>query len=338
MDSIIPLIDLAKLDDPDPAKRREVIELVRGGLETVGFLLVKNHGVPQQLVDRAHNAGLEFFRAPEPDKLKVLKPSKTINRGFMPNRDRLVGKASTPGVETLPALQEGFAIGPLDISDEYYRSGSKALKYAPNKWPDSPADFQTTMRDYYDHMERVFQKVMSMMAVALDLPPGFFDRFLTYPSSTLRLVYYPALDREPLPGEERAGTHTDTGAVTILHIDETTNGGLQVKLRSGEWIDVHKTPGAFIINIGDMMAQWTNDKWVSTLHRVANPCFVDGKTSDRLSIVHFCQTNYDTLVECLPTCTSADNPPKYPPVIAGEYSRLSAAKVYGYKLPEPADA
>jgi isopenicillin N synthase-like dioxygenase len=116
-----------------------------------------------------------------------------------------------------------------------------------------------------------------------------------------------------------------------LRIDDAP-GGLQVRNRSGEWLDVKRVPGAFIINIGDMMMRWTNDRWISTVHRVVNPPTKDSGSSRRLSIVYFSQPNYDTMVECISTCCSSANPPRYAPITSGGHRLERYAQTYGFEL------
>jgi isopenicillin N synthase-like dioxygenase len=195
-------------------------------------------------------------------------------------------------------------------------------------FPEAPTDFEPAIREYYTEIERLYRTIMRMFAVALDLKEDYFEPMLTHLENTLRLTHYPELDREPLPGELRAGAHTDGGICTILHIDDTPNS-LEVLTRSGKWTFVNRVPGTFIINIGDLMMRWTNDKWVSTVHRVVNPPFVNGRAARRLSIVTFCQVNFDTVIDCLPNCSGPGNPPRYEPVRSDDYKKESYAQVYG---------
>ncbi len=146
----------------------------------------------------------------------------------------------------------------------------------------------------------------------------WFDSRVDREMSSLCLNHYPAPSGPPLPGQLRAGAHTDYGTLTIV-APTGEPGGLQVRVRGGDWEDVFVAPGTFVVNIGDMMAQWTNDRWVSTLHRVANPPLESRVPTRRLSLVYFHQPNPDALVECIPTCRDASRPPKYAPVTAGDY-------------------
>jgi len=329
MTSPIPLIDLSLfLASRD---RATAVAQVQRALEEVGFLMISGHGVPDELIARVNRASLDFFDRPDEDKMRFV-PTVPGSRGYNAMRGRTVGVAQNKNLR--PSLQESFAVGPVDIRPEPPAGVKKVGRdVAPNIWPDAPTDFEPAMRDYYRAMDRLYLSLMRLLAIALELPEIYFDDKVNRHASLLRLTHYPALDVEPMPGEERAGAHTDIGALTILHIDDTPNS-LQVKLRSGEWIFVNREPGAFIINIGDMMMRWTNDKWISNTHRVVNPPFVNGRSKRRLSLVYFCQTNNDTIVECLPNCAGPANPARYPPIVAGEYSAMRAAMRYGYDLPK----
>jgi isopenicillin N synthase-like dioxygenase len=331
MTSPIPLINLQGFFSANEQDRASVVTQVREALEEVGFLTVIGHGVPLSLIDRVSDASLAFFDRPDTEKDRFKPPSKEISRGYSAMRGRTVGISQDPTL--LKSLQESYGFGMMDAPDDpYFRSKAAGGNFATNIWPDAPVDFEPAVREYYAHMDRLFREMMRLFAIALDLPPAFFASKIDKHDSTLRLTHYPALDSEPLPGEQRAGAHTDVGTMTILHIDDTPNA-LKVQTRSGEWIDVNRIPGAFIINIGDLMMRWTNDKWVSNMHRVANPPMVNGRSERRLSLVYFCQTNYDTVVECLPNCSGPNNPPRYEPIVAGDYSAMRSALRYGYKLP-----
>ena len=334
MSALIPVIDLALFASSSAADRATVVKDVQKALEEVGFLMISGHGVPEDLIGRVTASNLAFFDLPDAEKRRYTS-ARPGGRGYSAMRGRTVGIAQDPTL--LKSLQESYGVGPVDVpADEaWYRTEGAGHSYEPNLWPDEPHDFAPSVQQYYREMDRLYRMIMRLFAIALGLPETWFDDKINRHGSVLRLTHYPALDAEPLPGEQRAGAHTDVGAMTILHIDETRDS-LQVKLRSGEWVFVNKTPGAFIINIGDMMMRWTNDKWLSNTHRVVNPPFVNGRSARRLSLVYFCQTNYDTIVECLPNCSGPGNPARYPPLSSGEYSAMRSAMRYGYDLPKKA--
>jgi isopenicillin N synthase-like dioxygenase len=161
-------------------------------------------------------------------------------------------------------------------------------------------------------------------ALALDLKEDFFTRRMEHPTAILRLLRYPpnpqaAAMQKTQPG---CGAHSDYGYLTILAQDSV--GGLQVQNRAGKWIDAKPVPGAYVCNIGDMMAQWTNDRFAATQHRV-----VSSPDRERYSIPFFFHPDFDTEVACLPSCQSAENPPRYAPTTTGAHivRRLQEAYV-----------
>jgi isopenicillin N synthase-like dioxygenase len=161
---------------------------------------------------------------------------------------------------------------------------------------------------------------MRIFAVALDLEERFFDDKIDRHFSTLPANHYPEPDGDPLPNQIRAGEHTDFGSLTILAINGQA-GGLQVKLKDGAWLDVTAEPDEFIVNIGDMMQRWTNDRWLSNLHRVVNPSADQRVGTKRMSMGYFLHPNYDAEIAGLPTCLGAGKPEPYPPVRAGDMMR-----------------
>ena len=148
-----------------------------------------------------------------------------------------------------------------------------------------------------------------------DLPEDHFEDKLDRGFSILRVLNYPELLEEPEEGQLRAGEHSDYDNLTICLIEDKP-GGLQARGPDGAWIDVPVVAGSFVVNIGDMVMRWTNDRWKSTRHRVVNP---PRATGDRLSVCHFVMPNHDAVIECLPTCQSPERPAKYPPIVAGDY-------------------
>ena len=139
--------------------------------------------------------------------------------------------------------------------------------------------------------------------------------------------FYPPQPEAPLPGQLRRGAHTDYGSLSILY-QTHAHGGLQVQLGDGSWLDVPYVENSFVINLGDLLAVWTNDRWVSTMHRVVNPPR-DVAGDSRLSTVFFHQPNFDAAIECIPTCCSPDNPPQHGSTTAGEWILAKLQKTVG---------
>ncbi len=215
-------------------------------------------------------------------------------------------------------LKESFSIGPSDVPDEpYYRCAAAGPHFAPNVWPSGIAGFEQAYREYFAAMSTLAQSLMRIFALALGLPETFFDDKIDKHISMFRSLSYPDLKGAVEPGQMRAGAHTDYGSLTIVKPDNAL-GGLQARNRQGEWVNVPFVEGGFAVNIGDLMMQWTNDQWISTLHRVVNPPTDSPADNGRQSLVFFHQPNYDALIECLPGCCSATNPPRHAPVTSGD--------------------
>jgi isopenicillin N synthase-like dioxygenase len=315
--SIVPLIDIAPALNGTDAGKRAVAAQVGRACEEIGFLTVTGHGVPTDLVDAMYSNAKQFFDLPVAEKLRVRRPSKQVSRGYIPVGDESLSYSL--GKEAPPDLKEVLAIGREDVPDEdYYRRGPAALHFAPNLWPTRPARLREVAVAYFRQMERLAADLMRIFAVALSLPEDFFADTIDRHISAIRVINYPEPACEPVAGQLRSGEHSDYGSLTILKIEDAP-GALQVRAPAGDWVDVEAIPDAFIVNIGDLMMHWTNDRWISTLHRVVNPPSDRVLGSRRQSIVFFHQPNYDAKIECLPTCQTADNPPKYPPVSSGEH-------------------
>ena len=284
----------------------------------VGFFCLTGHGVAEERFREIYDVSKTFFLLDLDQKRQVAQPAPDIVRGYIGVGEAALGDMM--GEDTPPDWKESFSAGPVDVdpADSYYQGPNVRGHYAPNRWPAQPDGFGRIWTDYYRTMSRLSSDMMRLSALALGLPEDFFADKIDRHIAILGAMYYPDQDHPPTPGQLRAGAHTDFDTLTILRPDEAP-GGLQIQTKSGEWASVRAPAGAFVVNIGDLMARWTNDRWVSTLHRVVNPPHDTVLGTERLSIGFFHETNYDTLVECLPSCQSLESPPRYPPVYAGEY-------------------
>jgi isopenicillin N synthase-like dioxygenase len=313
----IPVIDLAPFLSGSPEGRAKVSAEIRKAGEEIGFFLVKGHGVDQALIDSTYLATTNFFRMPIEDKLAIRQPPGNKPRGYTPFKGETL--AASLGKAAPGDLKEMIDIGPVDVpGGEYYSSPEAGYYFHPNLWPDKPAGFQVTLEAYYRRMNRLANDLMAIFAHALDLPENFFFDKLDKNISALRVICYPEQNELPEPGQLRSGAHTDYGTLTILMADKAA-GGLQAQHRDGYWVDVMIEPGTYVVNIGDIMQIWTNDRWISTLHRVVNPPREVADTSRRHSVVFFHQPNYDALIETLPSCFDAQHPKKYEAITYKEH-------------------
>jgi isopenicillin N synthase-like dioxygenase len=300
------------------ARRAQLARLLDQSCRDIGFIVVRGHRVPPAVLQGAFDAAFDFFDAPEAIRRSAM-PGDGRVRGYTPMLHQQLARSLQN--ETPPDLFERFRMGPFDLpADDYHRSRAGGW-FAPNVWPQALPGFREALQAYYRAMEGLAHDLMRLFALALDLPPAYFDRHIDRHISSLCLNHYPALQSPPEPGQLRAGEHTDYGSLTIV-APSAAPGRLQVHTPGGEWIDVAPAEGQFVVNIGDLMAQWTNDRWVSTLHRVANPPEGAGAQSRRVALVFFHQPNDDALIECIPTCREAGQAPLYSPITSGEHLRL----------------
>lgn len=316
----VPVIDLAPARAGGGPARLAAARAIDGACREIGFFAITGHGVQPALVAELSRLGHEFFAQPPAVKLASRHPVAGTNRGYHPVGGETLAQAND--ADAPPDLKEFFHVGPVDIGDEaYYTSPEGRQHFLPNIWPARPAGFQRVATAYYRAMAELTVALMRLAALALDVDEAFFDDKVDRSIGTMRLNYYPAQAGPPRPGQLRASEHTDYGGFTILS-GEDVPGGLQVRTRDGRWVDVATPPDRFVVNIGDLLMRWTNDRWLSNLHRVANPPLAGGPSAPRLSIAFFSHPNYDVLVECLASQGAA----RHAPVRSGAYRDLKYAK------------
>jgi isopenicillin N synthase-like dioxygenase len=310
-----PVFDLSRFEQARGDERATLGAEVDRICRETGFLAISGHGVPQAIIDRAWNAARDFFDLPAEEKQKARAPYPGYPYGYLgPETEAL---AKSKGEDTPPDLKESFNGGPLGVPEGLTDPQALSFCYAATIWPERPAGFREAWVAYYKALEDLAARIMRVFAVALSLPEDAFDSTIDKPISALRALNYPEQRVAPKPGQLRAGAHTDYGSLTIL-LPQAGSGGLQILAPDGNWREVPPVPGAFVINIGDLMARWTNDRWVSTLHRVVNPAGEAAKAR-RQSFAFFHQPNWHQSIECLPTCLAPGEKPKYEPVLSGPY-------------------
>jgi isopenicillin N synthase-like dioxygenase len=229
---------------------------------------------------------------------------------------------------TLPELKEGYYIGD-EIPTTHPYHVQKKLNSGPNMWPSSTTlpdveDFKATALEYYSHVVALAKDIMKVLALTLDLEESWFDEFVEGAVATMRLLHYPSQPPDsPAKLTRGIGAHTDFGTITLLLQGDVA--GLQVYDHdTKEWLDVTPTPGAFVINLGNLMMRWSNDKYISNLHRVIN---VSGE--ERYSIPVFFSGNPDFVVECLPNCKKEGEEAKYKPITVEQAVLGGYADSYG---------
>ncbi len=313
----VPVIDIAGLDSADPADRQAVADRIGAACRDIGFFYITGHGVPEKLVDEARAAAEAFFGLPVEEKCAVHMRNAPNHRGYVPVNEEIIDAAA--GHEPREAIDFGVERAPDDPV-----TMAEPRFHGPNQWPARPAGLRPAVEAYLDAMLVLSRRLARGFALALDMPEDFFASRMNHPHALLRLQRYPAPETERDRAAFGIGAHSDYECYTVLWQD--TCGGLELLNAAGEWVPAPPRAGTFVVNIGDLMARWSNDRFKSTQHRAKN---VD-PTRSRFSIPCFLGPDYETLVECLPTCCGPDDPPRYPPVEAGAYvhSRLSDTFAY----------
>ena len=327
-ESSVPLIDVSPLLEPGSSdKAKAAAKQLGEACEGIGFFAVTGHGVPRRAIAELSQQAYAFFDLPFDEKMEIKRPKPEQNRGYIATGDETLARLG--GRDTPPDVKELFAIGPPDVPmDAYHTAAGAYPSFAANLWPKHPPGLEPATKAYWHLVQRLAGGIAKGFALALDLPPDYFASRIDRNTSQLRMMHYPVPTKPPEPGQLRAGEHTDLGMMTILTADND-RGGLQVKRRDGGWADVPLFEDAFTVNIGDLMMRWSNDRWVSTPHRVVNPPEATAERSRRLSIGYFFIPNYDTMIECLPNCRTGDEQPKYEPLTVHDYRTKRFARTAG---------
>jgi isopenicillin N synthase-like dioxygenase len=310
---LIPVIDVSPLlDDGSDAALARVGDAILDASERIGFFYIRGHGVPRAVTHAAAGQALEFFRRPLEQKLQVRVSPK--HRGFIP-----VGEAKMYAGARVD-LKESFIWG-LDVSEGDADVAEGRTLLAPNRWP----AFQPTMRPALDACftacHRIAWPLMRAFAIALGVERDHFVHRVGRPVSRGSAVWYPP--QPPQADSEQFGVapHTDYGCLTFVH--QADVGGLEVYGRERQWVAAPPIEDTFVVNVGDLLARWTNDRFRSTPHRVVNR---SGR--ERLSIAMFIDPDDDTRVE--PVCRPGEAP-RYDAVLVGDYIRGRFDKSFAYR-------
>ncbi|KAF5387662.1 hypothetical protein D9615_000591 [Tricholomella constricta] len=316
--SFIPVIDFTKFREAaGQSDRKHVADEIVSAFKKSGFIYLAGHGIPSNTIQNAFVKSADFFRMATGTKDKLAWEDPRSNRGYVKvGRERVTQSADPTEIAALrakaPDFKESMEIG-RDWDSEW-----------KNQWPqesDAP-QFKRTMLDFYQTCHDLHVYVMRSVALGLDLEEGFFDSKINEQCHNLRLLSYPSIKTTLLQneGQARAGAHSDYGTLTLLFQDSV--GGLEVQNpHTGVFIPATPIPGTIVVNVGDLLARWSNDVLRSTLHRVVAPpakqvTDTEATTPARQSIAFFCNPNFSAEVACLPNCGKEA---KYPPVNTGDY-------------------
>ncbi len=298
---MIPVIDWSTAN----RDREDVAAQIGAACRDTGFFILKAPDVPKDLRARVFEMSHRVFSLPQTEKQRISILNTPHFRGWAAKGDESLDE-TRPEVDT----KETFNIG-LELAKDDPRVLAGEPFRGLNQWPDIP-EFRNVMIEYYEATLAQGLGVLSMIATDLGLSHDHFNSLFNDSLSALRLLRYPPATGAE--GEIGAGAHTDYGAITLLMTDGEP--GLQVKPRSGDWIDVPSIENAYVVNIGDCMMRWSNDIYASTPHRVLPP------RRRRHSVAFFVEANPDTVISALP----GTGTPKYQPIRAADYlqSRLDA--------------
>lgn len=325
--SEIPILDVSSLYGNDDAAIRATAATLRSYLEKIGFLYVVGHPIPRADVEAVREASRRFFALPDEDKLK-LRIDKNF-RGFLPFAGSTIVTSSVATVSKPNQSESIFFMHEVDASDPKALAGEPLQ--GPNQWPEEQSlpDFRATIEHYVEEMSTLARKMVRAIALSLDLPAESLDRHFEDPTTFLRLLHYPTQPQEE--GLFGSAPHTDYGFITLLAQDDV--GGLEVKNKAGDWVPAPPVPDSFVMNVGDILARWSNDVFVSTPHRVINRT---GR--ERYSQPFFFDPAMVEMIEALDVCVPAGSTAKYPPVQYGDYLMERIDKNYHYRKKQAAEA
>jgi isopenicillin N synthase-like dioxygenase len=289
---------------------------IRRACEGMAFFYIRNHGVPQNLIDATFAASRRFFALPLEGRMKNHKDR--FHRGYLPlGTTRYPGKAAD--------LKDSFDVGvdlPLDHPDVV----AGLPLHGPNQWPELDG-FRAPVEAYFQAVRDCGLRLLRVFARSLEVEEDFFARHYADPTILMRMLHYPPQHQATEVGAIGAYPHSDYGVMTLLSQDPS--GGLELQKTDGSWISAPYIPGTFVVNIGDLMARWTNDVYRSNKHQVVNRL-----GTERYSIPFFFNPNHFAPVECMPSCTGPDRPRLYPTVEAGEYVANKIRTNQGFKNPQ----
>ncbi|MDC3352286.1 isopenicillin N synthase family oxygenase [Crocinitomicaceae bacterium] len=300
-------VDYLDYSQGDAATRQKFIEEFGDSFSNMGFAIVKNHGVTEELRTKLFEVSKAFFELPDDVKKRYEDEKLHGQRGYISkNKESAKGKS-------VPDLKEFYHIGQTVEDNDPIKE-----EYPDNIWPKEVTEFEAVGQEVFQTFENTGRNLLRAIALYLDLDENYFDDKIHNGNSVLRLLhYYPVADKSQIPeGAVRAAAHGDINLITLLMGGSAE--GLQAQSLDGEWISVSPGPDEIVINIGDMLARLTNDRLRSTQHQVITPN-EESWTKPRYSTPFFLHPRSDMDLTCLDTCVSADNPKEYADMTAGEF-------------------
>ena len=300
----IPVVNLADFLSGDPQLKQAFVNQLGKAYEEVGFVAVKNHGIPDDLIADLYKHVQQFFAMPIDVKKKYEVQGLAGQRGYTS-----FGKEHAKGSDA-PDLKEFFQYGQVVDDNDPVKS-----EYPDNVKVDEVAPFNKTFEKAYRAFEKSGKALLQAIALYLKLPENYFDKHIHNGNSILRAIHYPPITREP-KSAIRAEQHEDINLITLLV--GASADGLQILTKQNEWVGVTSLPEQIVVNVGDMLQRLTNNRLKSTTHRVVNPAREMWHTS-RFSIPFFLHPKSQMNLACLDSCIDDSHPKAYPDATAGEY-------------------
>jgi isopenicillin N synthase-like dioxygenase len=308
-DDRIPVLDVGPYLAGAPGARQALAEAVGRTCADTGFLVIANHGVPQRLIDDTFGAAAAFFDLPETRKLA--QKVGDLNIGYLPYGAQII-RTSRINNNTRPNLSESFYIV-TDLAPDDPRILSGDPLCGLNRWPADMPSFKARTLAYFNAMRPLAHAMVSVIATSLGLRDDYFDRDFHDPTITLRLIRYPS-QAQAEDNQFGFAPHIDTSFLTLLA--QSALPGLEVRTREGNWIRPPSIPGTFVVNTGEMLARYANDRYTPTPHRVIN-----ASAALRHAIPFFYGPALDAVIRCVPTCVDAAHPPRYEPLLYADHRR-----------------
>jgi isopenicillin N synthase-like dioxygenase len=300
----IPVVNLADFLSGDPQLKQKFVNDLGRAYEEFGFVSVKNHGIPDDLIEKLYKYVQQFFAMPLNIKKQYEVPGLAGQRGYTS-----FGKEHAKGSDA-PDLKEFFQYGQEVEDNDPIKS-----EYPDNVQIQEIKEFNPTLRQAYKAFEKSGRALLQAIALYLGLDENYFDEYIHNGNSILRAIHYPPITAEP-KSAIRAEQHEDINLITLLV--GASADGLQILTKQNEWVGVTSLPEQIVVNVGDMLQRLTNNKLKSTTHRVVNPPREMWHTS-RFSIPFFLHPKSDMSLACLDSCIDETHPKAYEDATAGEY-------------------
>ena len=297
----VPELSLNSYIEGSNTDRTRFIDDFFAGLKDYGFIVLKDHPIPDALLNKAYSLVEEFFALPTEKKMPYALKANGFQRGYTP-----FGQEHAKDSPVMD-LKEFWHVG-RDLPEGHRFSSV----YPPNVWPKEVPEFQSILSKIYRSLDETGKTMLEALTMPLELPRDYFTRMVGDGNSILRLLHYPPIPEGADPRCIRAAAHEDINLITILV--SATASGLQLKDRDGTWLAIESEPNSLVVDAGDMLARITNEVIPSTTHRVVNP---EGPNNPRYSMPFFMHPNPDAMLTCLPSCKGAGE--KYPPITSQDF-------------------